>query len=253
MQAQDLQRLRELQERFWAQDRYALLVILQAMDAAGKDGILKHVFAGLNPQGVDVRVFKAPTREELDHDYLWRCHKALPERGRIGIFNRSHYEEVLVVRVHPELLAAQRLPPETAASPDIWKQRYEEINAWERTLHRNGTRIVKFFLHLSKEEQRKQFLERIEEPEKRWKFSKQDVLERAFWDAYQTAYQEALAATSTAHAPWFVIPADRRWFTRAAVSRILVQTLEAIDPQYPSLSGAQLRELEEARKLLEAE
>jgi len=253
MQAEDLPRLRALQERFWAQDRYALLVVLQAMDAAGKDGILKHVLSGVNPQGVDVRVFKAPTHEDLDHDYLWRCQKALPERGRIGIFNRSHYEEVLVVRVHPELLAAQRLPPGAAGNPEIWKHRFEEINAWERYLHRNGIRIVKFFLHVSKEEQRERFLERIEDPEKNWKFSKRDVEERAHWDAYQSAYEEALAATSAEHAPWYAIPADRKWFARAAVSRILVETLEAIDPRYPVLTEAQKRELEEAKRLLEAE
>jgi PPK2 family polyphosphate:nucleotide phosphotransferase len=253
MRAEDLLRLRGLQERFWAQDRYALLVVLQAMDAAGKDGIVKHVLSGVNPQGIDVRVFKAPTQEELDHDYLWRCHKALPERGRIGIFNRSHYEEVLVVRVHPEILAAQHLPPGTAEDPEIWKHRYEDINAWERYLHRNGLRIVKFFLHLSKEEQRKQFLERIEDPEKNWKFAKGDMVKRGRWDAYQAAYEEAMAATSTRYAPWFVIPADKKWFTRAAVSRILVQTLEAIDPRYPAVSEAQARELAEARRLLNAE
>jgi PPK2 family polyphosphate:nucleotide phosphotransferase len=253
IQAADLAQLEALQDKFYAQDRYALLVVLQGMDAAGKDGTIKHVISGVNPQGVDVHSFKVPSQEELQHDYLWRCQRALPQRGRIGIFNRSYYEEVLVVRVHPELLAAQRLPADVAADPDIWKRRYEDIAAFERHLQRNGVRVVKFFLHLSKEEQRQRLLARIDSGDKNWKVSRSDYAERKYWDRYQQAYQEMLRATSTDHAPWYVIAADHKWFGRTAVSSILVRTLEALAPAYPSVSEAPRRELIEVRGLLVAE
>ncbi|MFO1539048.1 MAG: polyphosphate kinase 2 family protein [Chloroflexota bacterium] len=227
--------LSEHQERLAAQDRWSLLVILQAMDAAGKDGTIRHVMSGVNPQGVEVTSYKAPSAAELDHDYLWRTTVRLPSRGTIGIFNRSYYEEVLVVRVHPELLGAQRLPPGTTG-PGIWKRRYREIGDFERRLHDNGTRIVKLFLNVSKDEQRRRFLERIEDPTKHWKFSAADIRERRHWDAYQAAYADAISATSTADAPWYVIPADHKWFARLVAAAAIVDALRRIDPRFPEVS-----------------
>jgi PPK2 family polyphosphate:nucleotide phosphotransferase len=224
--AEDLERLDELQERLYAEGERALLVVFQAMDAAGKDSTIEHVMGGLNPQGVHVTSFKQPTRIELAHDWLWRHQLALPARGQIGIFNRSHYEEVLVVRVHPEYLPG----------PVSWTERFDAITGWERHLERSGTRVVKFFLHVSKEEQRKRFLDRAKDPAKRWKFSPADVEERARWDDYQAAYEAALKATSTEDAPWYVIPADHKWFIRTAVAAILVHHLEAMDPRFPQPS-----------------
>ena len=253
LQKAHLADLQVLQDRLYAQDRYALLVVLQAMDAAGKDGTIKHVMSGLNPQGCEVHSFKVPSALELDHDFLWRAHLRVPERGRIGIFNRSHYEEVLVVRVHPELLDAQRLPPGSAADPHFWEHRFEDIVAFERYLHRNGTRLVKFFLHVSREEQRRRFLARIDDPDKNWKVSRADLAERAFWDDYQRAYEQMLRATSTDEAPWYVVPADHKWFAHTAVGDILVHALRAIDPQYPSVSGKQRQELQRLRKTLKDE
>jgi len=244
--------LAEYQERLAAQDTYGVLVVLQALDAAGKDGTIRHVMSGLNPQGVVVHSFKAPSVEELDHDYLWRSSQRLPARGQIGIFNRSHYEEVLVVRVHPEFLEHQHLP-DAARRKDVWKRRYREINDWERYLTDNGFRIVKMFLNVSKEEQRRRFLARIEEPEKNWKFSANDVHERRFWDDYENAISEMLSHTSTEHAPWHVIPADRKWFLRAAVAATLAKTLMDIDPQYPTVDEQARAELQTAKAELEAE
>ncbi len=245
------QKLAEYQDIFYAQDNYALLVIFQAMDAAGKDGAVKHVMSGINPQGCQVFSFKTPSTEELDHDYLWRSMKRLPERGRIGIFNRSYYEEVLVVRVHPEFLNTQKLPPSTR--DNIWKKRYDQINGFEKYLVQNGIIVLKFFLNVSKEEQRQRFLKRIDEPEKNWKFSPADVKERAFWDDYQAAYQDCLNQTSTEWAPWFVIPADAKWFTRLAVSEIIIHTLQGLNLRYPEVSEQRRQELLEIRKLLAAE
>jgi PPK2 family polyphosphate:nucleotide phosphotransferase len=247
-----VKRLGELQERLYAQDRWAVLAIFQAMDAAGKDGAIKHVMSGINPQGVQVFSFKAPTSHELDHDFMWRCAVNLPERGRIGIFNRSHYEEVLVVRVHKELLARQKLPPELVTK-DIWKERFQDIRAFERYLARNGTLILKFFLHVSKDEQRKRFLERIEEPGKRWKFSMGDVAERKLWDKYMDAYQDMIRHTSADHAPWYVVPADNKWFARIVVAGALVDAIERLDLHFPKVEGAALAELMKARKALMAE
>jgi PPK2 family polyphosphate:nucleotide phosphotransferase len=251
--AENIERLSRLQDTLYAQDIYSLLVVFQAMDAAGKDSVIEHVMSGINPQGCHVVSFKAPSDEELDHDYLWRCQRALPERGKIGIFNRSHYEEVLVVRVHPEILAAQHLPESVKTSPDIWNDRYRQIRDWERTLVENGTHIVKFFLNVSKDEQRQRFLDRIDEPDKNWKFSSRDVKERALWDEYMHAYTDAISATSTDIAPWYIIPADRKWFTRVAVSEVLVQKLESMSLEYPKLSAAGQADLEEAKKMLESE
>lgn len=242
-------RLAELQEMLYAQDRWSVLVIFQAMDAAGKDGTIKHVMSGINPQGCQVFSFKAPTSEELDHDYLWRCVKALPERGRIGIFNRSYYEEVLVTKVHPEIIASQKLP-EQFKDKRIYERRYEEINHFEKYLTSNGVKIVKFFLNVSKAEQKKRFLERLQEPEKHWKFSPSDAKERDHWDEYMKAYQDCLNATSTKWAPWHVIPADAKWFTRLAVAAILFQSLEGLDLHYPEVTSEQRRLLSEARQLL---
>ncbi|MBE0643187.1 MAG: polyphosphate kinase 2 family protein [Bacteroidetes bacterium] len=247
----DIRRLAELQDVLYAQDTYALLVIFQALDAAGKDSTIKHVMSGINPQGCQVFSFKAPSQEELDHDYLWRCTTRLPERGRIGIFNRSYYEEVLVTRVHPEILDFQKLPPESMK--DIWKRRYEEINNFEEHLYGSGTRIVKFFLHVSKEEQKRRFLDRIERPDKNWKFSASDMKERARWDDYQKAYQDMFNHTSTKHAPWHIIPADHKWFMRGAVAEILIETLESLDLQYPVVSDAHRAELQDIRTQLENE
>ena len=242
----------EYQERLAAQDSYAVLMCLQALDAAGKDGTIRHVMSGVNPQGVQVTSFKAPSAEELDHDYLWRCAKVLPARGDIGIFNRSYYEEVLVVRVHPSILAGQRLP-RTATGDDVWMRRYREINDWERYLVDNGTVVVKVFLNLSKDEQRKRFLSRIDEPDKNWKFSAGDVRERQHWDEYQEAYSEMLSHTSTEWAPWYVVPADAKWFARICVSAIMAQTLMRIDPQFPVLDESARRELEQSKAILLAE
>jgi len=244
--------LAEYQERLAAQDTYGLLVVLQALDAAGKDGTIRHVMSGVNPQGVVVHGFKVPSVEELDHDFLWRYAQRMPARGQIGIFNRSHYEEVLVVRVHPEFLERQHLP-EAARGHDVWKRRYREINDWERYLADNGFRIVKLFLNVSKEEQRRRFLARIEEPEKNWKFSANDARERQFWDDYQHAISEMLSHTSTEHAPWHVIPADRKWFMRIAVAATIAKALMEIDPQYPTLEEPARAELLAAKAELEAE
>jgi len=249
----NVQRLRELQDVLYAQDHYSLLVIFQAMDAAGKDGAIEHVMSGVNPQGCHVVSFKQPSTEERDHDYLWRCQKALPERGKIGIFNRSHYEEVLVVRVHPEILQGSQLPDDLKNDKDIWKKRFQHIRDWEQHLGENGTHILKFFLNVSKNEQKQRFLARIEEPEKNWKFAMGDVKERGHWDEYMHAYEEALSATSTAAAPWYVIPADKKWFTRLAISEIIVRKLESMDLHYPTVTEAHRAELAGAKKMLEAE
>jgi PPK2 family polyphosphate:nucleotide phosphotransferase len=250
--ADDVKRLADLQEKLYAHDCWSVLLIFQAMDAAGKDGVIKHVMSGVNPQGCQVHSFKAPSSEELDHDFLWRIARALPERGRIGIFNRSHYEEVLVVRVHRELLEKQKLPPRLVTD-EIWQERFDDIREFERHLARNGTVILKFFLHVSKEEQRKRFLDRIEEPAKRWKFNMRDVEERQLWDKYLDAYEETIRNTSTPEAPWHVIPADRKWFTRLAVARTIVERLEFLDLKFPKIDGAALEELKKAREALLAE
>jgi len=250
--AEDIRRLAELQDVLYAQNSHAVLIIVQAMDAAGKDSIIKHVMSGVNPQGCQVFSFKSPSTEELDHDYLWRCLKALPERGRIGIFNRSYYEEVLVVRVHPEYLQRQGLPPE-ALKGDIWKHRYDDINAVERYLVRNGVVILKFFLNVSKKEQKERFLKRIDTPEKNWKFSLSDVKERGFWNDYMHAYEEMLQNTSTTEAPWYVIPADHKWYSRALVAECIVRRLQDLDLHYPVLGAAQVEELAKAREMLQNE
>ncbi len=241
--------LLDLQSKLYAQDRWGILLVFQAMDAAGKDGTIKHVMSGVNPQGVQVTSFKTPSSEELDHDFLWRTMKCVPERGRIGIFNRSYYEEVLVVRVHPEFLEAQKLPPELVTRK-IWRERYEDINAFERYLSRNGYRILKFFLNVSKEEQKKRFLERLDLPDKNWKFSINDVKERGFWDDYMTAYEDMIRATSTAWAPWHVVPADNKWFTRLAVAITLIRALETLHLAYPKADKAKRAELAKVRKAL---
>ena len=248
----NIERMQKLQDTLYAQNIYSLLIVIQAMDAAGKDSVIEHVMSGVNPQGCRVTSFKVPSAEELDHDFLWRSELALPRRGEIGIFNRSHYEEVLVVRVHPEILQAQQLPDKVKSSHDIWKQRFRQIRDWERMLCENGTQIVKFFLHVSKDEQKQRFLARIDEPDKNWKFSSRDVRERDHWDEYMKAYCDAVAATSTDDAPWYVIPADRKWFTRLAVSEVLAQKLESMGLAYPKLSGAALADLQEAKKMLES-
>lgn len=245
--------LREYQDRLYAQDTYSVLLVLQAIDAAGKDGTIKHVMSGVNPQGVRVTSFKSPSAEELDHDYLWRCTKNAPERGMIGIFNRSYYEEVLVVRVHPQFLSAQHLPPDAAKEPQIWKRRFREINDWERYLTDQGTRIVKVFLNVSRDEQARRFLSRIDDPTKNWKFSSSDIVERGFWDDYQKAYSELLSHTSTDAAPWYVVPADRKWVTRLATAAILVDTLMDIDPQYPALDAKEEAKMADLRAQLIAE
>ena len=247
-----IEMLSEYQDRLAAQNTFGVLVILQGIDAAGKDGTIRHVMSGVNPQGVTVHSFKVPSEEELSHDYLWRYAEHLPSRGQIGIFNRSHYEEVLVVRVHPELLERQRLPS-SSTRRDVWKRRYREINDWERYLVENGIRIVKLFLNLSREEQRRRFLERIDTPEKNWKFSAADVREREHWDEYQTAFSEMLSHTSTKWAPWYVIPADHKWFAHLAVGSAIVRTLMEIDPQYPEVSARTRRELKQVRVELESE
>jgi PPK2 family polyphosphate:nucleotide phosphotransferase len=249
---QGVQLLAQYQDRLAAQDAYAVLVVLQGMDAAGKDGTVRHVMSGLNPQGVQVTSFKAPTAAELDHDFLWRQAQRLPARGEIGIFNRSHYEEVLVVRVHPEYLDEERIPP-VAKRHDIWQRRYREINDWERYLTDNGTRLVKLFLNLSRQEQRARFLQRIDRPEKNWKFSAADIGERQYWDQYQRAHSEMLTHTSTAWAPWHVLPADHKWFTRICAAAVVADALIELDPRYPAPSEKTRQELLRARAELEAE
>jgi len=246
---QGVERLAQLQDMLYAQDRWSVLCIFQAMDAAGKDGAIKHVFSGVNPQGCQVHSFKAPTVLDLDHDFLWRHSVALPERGRIGIHNRSWYEEVLVVRVHPDFLAGQKLPPRLIGKR-IWDERLEDIAAYERYLARQGTVVLKFFLHVSKGEQKRRFLSRIEEPEKNWKFSAGDVAERAHWDAYMAAYEAAIRGTAAPHAPWFVVPADNKWFTRLTVVAAIVHALEGLDLHYPRVTKAERAGLEVARKAL---
>src|SRR5271157_6357040 len=247
--ADGVKELSRLQDILAAQDRWGLLLIFQAMDAAGKDGTIKHVMSGVNPQGVDVRSFKAPSTEELHHGYLWRTMKATPERGHIGIFNRSYYEEVLVVRVHPEILKSQKAP-ESLMGNNIWEQRFEDIRCFERHMARSGTVIRKFFLHVSKKEQKRRFLARLEEPEKNWKFSAADIRERGYWDDYQKAYEDMIANTASEHAPWYVVPADNKWFTRLVVSTVIVATLESLDLAYPKVDGAKRKELEAAKKVL---
>lgn len=251
--AKNIEKMSILQDTMYAQDTQALLIVFQAMDAAGKDSAIKHVMSGLNPQGVQVTSFKQPSSEELDHDYLWRCAKNMPERGRIGIFNRSHYEEVLVVRVHDGILQAQRLPDEIKNDKNIWKQRFKQIRNFEDYLVDNGTRIIKFFLNVSKDEQKKRFLARIDTPDKNWKFSMADTKERALWDEYMKAYTDAMEATSTDKSPWYIIPADKKWFTRLAVSEIIVKTLESMNLHYPVVTEEHKKELEEAKKMLESE
>ena len=241
--------LAELQDMLYAQDRWAMLLIFQAMDAAGKDGTIKHVMSGVNPQGCQVYSFKAPSAEDLDHDFLWRCMKYVPERGRIGIFNRSYYEETLVVRVHPEFLAKQMLPPELVTK-DIWKERFQDIRSFERYLTRNGVIIRKFFLHVSKGEQKRRFLERLENPEKNWKFSANDIKERAFWNDYMEAYEDMIRNTSSPEAPWYVVPADNKWFTRIVVAAAVIEALDALDLHYPKVSKEKLKELAVAKQVL---
>jgi PPK2 family polyphosphate:nucleotide phosphotransferase len=250
--AENLKQLAEAQELLYANDVYSVLMILQAMDAAGKDGTIKHVMSGINPQGCQVFSFKKPSDEELDHNFLWRYMKALPERGRIGIFNRSYYEEVLVVKVHPELHERQKLPPGKRGKA-FWQERYDDINHFERHLTRNGTIILKFFLHISKNEQKKRFLERLEDPEKHWKFSASDLAERGFWKDYMDAFDEALSATSTEWAPWYVIPADHKWVTRAVVADILTSAIGSLHLSYPEVSPEKHKALAEARRQLEEE
>jgi len=241
--------LAELQDRLYAQDNWAVLLIFQAMDAAGKDGAIKHVMSGVNPQGCQVFSFKAPTSEDLDHDYMWRCIKCLPERGRIGIFNRSYYEETLVVRVHREFLEKQKLPLDLITK-DIWKERFQDIRSIERYLTRNGVAIRKFFLHVSNKEQKKRFLERIEEPEKNWKFSANDAKERGYWDDYMEAYEDMIRNTATKVAPWYVVPADNKWFTRVVVAAAVIEALDSLDLKYPEVSDSKLKELAATKKAL---
>ncbi len=248
----DIERIANYQNILYAQNTYALLIIFQAMDAAGKDSTIKHVMSGVNPQGFQVFSFKGPSAEELDHDYLWRTSKALPERGRIGIFNRSYYEEVLVVRVHPEILKKQQLPKFPQGN-QIWEQRFQEINNFEKYLVDNGVIILKFFLNVSKSEQKKRFLQRIESPEKHWKFSDSDVRERAFWNDYMNAYEEVFNHTSTKWAPWYIIPADRKWFTRLVVANIICTKLEELNLKYPKVIEEHKRQLLEAKRILEQE
>ena len=252
MLVEGIGRLADLQERLYASDKWSVLIVLQAMDAAGKDSVIKHVMTGLNPQGVEVHAFKQPSEEELNHDFLWRANQHLPECGRIGIFNRSHYEEVLVVRVHPELLETQHLP-DGIVGPGIWRKRFEDICAFERHLARNGTVILKFFLNVSRKEQRQRFLDRIDEPGKRWKFSTSDVKERKLWTKYMTAFDEMIRATSMPEAPWYVVPADNKWFSRLVVAAALVEALDRLELEFPKVRGPALKELEKARKLLERE
>lgn len=247
-----VEHLAKMQEKLYAQDRRGLLLIFQAMDAAGKDGAIKHVMSGINPQGCQVYSFKSPSAEELDHDYLWRTSKCLPERGRIGIFNRSYYEEVLVVRVHKEFLEKQKLPPELVTKA-IWKERFEDINAFERYATRNGITIVKFFLHLSREEQKRRFLGRLDNPDKNWKFSMADTRERERWDDYMAAYEDMIRHTATKHAPWYVVPADNKWFTRLVVAAAIHDALDAMNLAFPTVDIEKRKELAAARVVLESE
>jgi PPK2 family polyphosphate:nucleotide phosphotransferase len=249
--ASGVQHLSNLQEKLYAQDRWSLLLIFQAMDAAGKDGTIKHVMSGINPQGCEVRSFKAPSALELDHDFLWRSNLALPERGRIGIFNRSYYEEMLVVRVHPDLLKAERIPPPLVRRKKIWRQRFEDVRAYERYLTRNGVVIRKFFLHVSKGEQKRRFLARLDDPAKNWKFSAADLRERAYWDDYQVAYEEMIRETATPAAPWYVVPADHKWYTHLVVAGAIVETLDSLALTIPQLTDDQKKQLEKARKILQ--
>ena len=252
MLADDVKRLAQMQELLYAEDKWALLIVLQGMDAAGKDSVISHVMSGVNPQGCEVHSFKQPSAEELDHDFLWRSARSLPTRGRIGIFNRSYYEEVLVVRVHPPLLGAEKIPP-GAVGKSIWQERYQDIRGFERHLVRNGTHVLKFFLHVSKEEQRRRFLDRLDEPAKRWKFSMDDVNERQHWDRYQAAYEEMIRATSTPQAPWYVVPADHKWFTRLVVASVIIEALKDLDLSFPKVGAADLKEMRKVREALEAE
>jgi len=245
-------RTADLQDRLYAQDTWSLLLIFQAMDAAGKDSAIKHVMSGVNPQGCEVHSFKVPSHEDLQHDFLWRTTRVLPERGHIGIFNRSYYEEVLVVRVHPEFLDNERIPP-SLVTKNIWDERFEDIGSFERHMARSGTVIRKFFLHVSKREQKKRFLERLDEPEKNWKFSANDVCERECWDDYQRAYEELIRNTAKKYAPWYVVPADHKWFTHMVISSVIVDTLESLKLQYPKVEPEKKKELEASRKLLEKE
>ncbi len=250
--AAGVKRLAELQDKLYAQDRWSLLLVFQAMDAAGKDGTIKHVMSGVNPTGCQVFSFKAPSAEELDHDFMWRALKSLPERGRIGIFNRSYYEEMLVVRVHPEILHAQKLPP-TLVSDDIWKERFQDVRNIEQYLGRNGVVIRKFFLHVSKDEQKRRFLERLHQKEKNWKFSMADAKERNFWDDYQQAYQDMIQHTASDHAPWYVVPADHKWFTRLVVAGAIIEALEGLDLSYPTVDAHKREELQLVQSELEHE
>jgi len=245
----NIQRLSDMQQRLYAQDCWSILLVFQAMDAAGKDSAIRHVMSGVNPQGCQVFSFKQPSAEELSHDYLWRASKSLPQRGRIGIFNRSYYEEVLIVRVHSQVLQQERVPP-SLVTKSIWKERFEDINAFERTLARNGVVIRKFYLNVSKQEQRSRFLKRLDEPEKNWKFSESDVREREHWDGYMAAYEDMIAHTSTEHAPWYVVPADKKWFTHLIVSSVIVEALEELRLTYPRIDAARRKELDAARQLL---
>ena len=245
-------RLTGFQEKLYAQDRWSLLIVFQAMDAGGKDSAIKAIFEGINPQCCEVHAFKAPSSKELDHDFLWRHAVALPERGRIGIFNRSHYEECLVTRVHPEILAKEKLPPKLVTK-NIWKERFEDISAFERYLSRNGTVVLKFFLNISREEQRKRFLDRLEDPAKQWKFSMGDIEERALWPRYQAVYQDIVRHTATPHAPWYVVPADHKWFARVVIGSVINATLEKLDLRFPRADKASLQEFEQVRQALEKE
>lgn len=247
-----VKRLGKLQEKLYAQDRWSVLAIFQAMDAAGKDGAIKHVMSGINPQGCQVFSFKAPSPQELDHDFMWRSTMCLPERGRIGVFNRSYYEEVLVVRAHPEILARQKLP-KSLVTRDIWEQRFEDIRAFEHYLARNGTLVLKFMLHVSKDEQARRFLERLDEPEKNWKFSLGDVEERKLWDEYMRFYEDVIRETSRPHAPWFVVPADNKWFTRLVISSAIVEAMDALDLHFPKVGEGTLQAMKNARAALVAE
>jgi PPK2 family polyphosphate:nucleotide phosphotransferase len=244
-----MEALTDLQDKLYAQDRWSLLLVFQAMDAAGKDGAIKHVMSGVNPQGCQVVSFKSPSSEELDHDYLWRCNRNLPERGRIGIFNRSYYEEVLVLRVHRALLEKQKLPPERIGK-DIWNERYRDIRAYERYLNGNGVIVRKFFLYVSRAEQKKRFLERIDQPEKNWKLSPADAVERGFWNDYMDAYENAIGETATPDCPWYVVPADNKWFTRIVVASAIIQTLDSLDLKYPRVGKEQLAQLKKTRAML---
>lgn len=250
--ADGVARLEDMQERLYAHGRWAVLIVLQGMDAAGKDGVIKHVMAGINPQGCLVHAYKPPSAEELAHNFLWRIDKYLPERGRIGIFNRSHYEEVLVVRVHPDLLQRQKLPS-SVTKKNIWKHRFQDIRAFERHLTRNGTLVLKFHLHISKKEQRKRFLARLDETEKRWKFSAADIAERAYWDDYMAAYEDMIRETSTDYAPWYVIPADHKHVAWVIVSAAIVEAIEALKPSFPKIGGEALKDLKKAEQALRAE